>query len=59
MNWDATWDVKATFTPQDVTGTATTVVRLDQFGMQKPQVPTVAGIEDDIRLELDVKATRS
>lgn len=54
----ATWDVKATFSPSTVTGTATTVVRLDQFGMQKPRVPVVASIEDNIRLELDVKATR-
>lgn len=55
----ATWDVAGTFTAQDVTGKASTVVRLDTFGMRKPQVPVVASIEDDIRLELDFAATRS
>lgn len=53
------WDVDGTFSDHDVTGKASTVVRLDMFGMSKPQVPTVASIADDIRLEVDFTASRS
>jgi polyisoprenoid-binding protein YceI len=53
-----TWDMNATFSPQDVTGSGTTMVTLDQFGMQKPRVFTVLSIDDDITLELDFRAVR-
>ena len=54
-----TWDVTAQFSPQDVTGSGSTSVTLDQFGMQKPRVFTVLSIEDSIKLELDFRAVRS
>jgi polyisoprenoid-binding protein YceI len=55
----ATWDVTATFGAQDISGSASTVVTLPDFGMTKPRVPVVAEIEDNIKLEIDFKATRS
>jgi polyisoprenoid-binding protein YceI len=54
----ATWDVTATFSANQIVGKGNTVVQLPQFGMQKPSVPVVAEIEDNIRLELDFTATR-
>ncbi len=55
----ATWDVVATFAGEGVTGTATTLVRLDTFGVSTPRVPVVASIDDDIRLEVEFSATRA
>jgi polyisoprenoid-binding protein YceI len=53
------WDVQANFTPDGVTGTATTRVKITDFGMQTPRTATVLSVEDDIRLELDFRASRS
>ena len=47
-----TWSVDGAFSPSDVSGTASTTVTLDQFGMDKPRVFTVLSIEDSITLEL-------
>jgi polyisoprenoid-binding protein YceI len=55
----STWDAKATFSPQGVTGTATTAIKFADFGMTQPRVPLVLSIEDNIRLELDFNATRA
>ncbi|MBV9172203.1 MAG: YceI family protein [Chloroflexi bacterium] len=54
-----TWDLNGTFSSDDVSGSGTTVVTLDQFGMQKPRVFSVLSIDDDITLELDFRAVRT
>jgi polyisoprenoid-binding protein YceI len=53
------WDVQADFSPEGVTGTATTRVKITDFGMQTPRTATILSVEDDIRLELDFTAKRS
>jgi polyisoprenoid-binding protein YceI len=55
----ATWDVSATFTPQEVSGRATTVFTMSDFDIPVPRVPRVASIEDQITLEIDFKASRT
>lgn len=55
----ATWNVDAMFAPSEVSGTARTILRLANYGMEKPRVFFVLTIEDDIKLEIDFKATRS
>jgi polyisoprenoid-binding protein YceI len=54
----ATWDMNGTFSPSDVTGSGTTTITLDEFGMQTPHVFAVLSIEDNITLELDFRAVR-
>ena len=46
----------ADFADQTVRGKATTLTRLEEFSIQKPRVPLVASIADDLRLELDFTA---
>jgi polyisoprenoid-binding protein YceI len=53
------WDVQADFSPEGVTGTATTLVKITDFGMQTPRTASIISVEDDIRLELDFNAKRS
>ena len=53
------WDVQAQFTPEDVSGTATTRVKITDFGMQTPRTATVLSVEDELRLELEFRARRS
>jgi polyisoprenoid-binding protein YceI len=53
------WDVQAQFTPEDVAGTATTRVKITDFGMQTPRTATVLSVEDDLGLELSFRARRS
>jgi polyisoprenoid-binding protein YceI len=55
----ATWDVTARFTGQDVAGSATTTIRLEDFGMSRPTVGPVLSIEETLRLELDFRAAQS
>jgi polyisoprenoid-binding protein YceI len=54
-----TWQVEATFAPQTVTGTATTAIKLEDFGISSPRVGPVLSIEEQISLELDFNATRA
>ncbi len=53
------WDVTAHFAPDAVTGSASTPVTLQDFGMTPPRVPLVLSIEETLKLELDFKTTRS
>ncbi len=53
------WDVNAQFSPDGVTGTATTRVKMTDFGMQTPRTATILSVEDELRLELDFNAKRS
>lgn len=48
-----TWNVTAKKTGNQLTGTASTVIKLVDFGMTPPKVPVVLSIEDNITLEVD------
>jgi polyisoprenoid-binding protein YceI len=54
-----TWDVTAQAGPQEVTGTATTTVTFEQFGMTPPKVGPVLGVQDALTLEMDFSVARS
>ncbi|MGH7582885.1 MAG: YceI family protein [Gemmatimonadales bacterium] len=54
-----TWQVTATAGAEGFAGTATTVVRFENFGMSPPHVPVVASVEDSIRLEYDFHLVRA
>lgn len=53
-----TWQVSATAAGQEVSGLATTAVKFGDFGMSQPRVASVLSVEDNIRLELDLKLLR-
>jgi polyisoprenoid-binding protein YceI len=54
-----TWDVTATFTPQEVTGQAKTTFTFADFEIEKPVVALILSIEDQVGLELDFRAARA
>ena len=41
-----------------MTGTASTTVTFDQFGLVKPVIEDIASIEDELKLGLDFRASR-
>lgn len=51
-----TWDVEAQSAGGVVTGQAKTVVTFDQFKLSKPSLAFIISVEDEIRLELDIRA---
>jgi polyisoprenoid-binding protein YceI len=53
-----TWQVTARFDQSRVAGTATTEVKMTNFGMTPPQAGPVLSIEDALKLEMDFTATR-
>ena len=53
----ATWDVRARINDQDATGTASTQVKITDFGMALPRVARVLSLEDTLTLEVDFHAT--
>ena len=53
-----TWDVVAQASGQQVSGTATTTVTFQEFGMTPPKVGPVLGVEDELTLEMDFRAQR-
>lgn len=53
-----TWETAARFAGREVTGTATTRVKMTDFGMTPPRVGPVLSIEDELALEVDFRATR-
>jgi polyisoprenoid-binding protein YceI len=53
------WEVTARVDDTEVVGTATTQVKITDFGMELPRVALVLSIEDAIVLEVDFRATRS
>ncbi len=53
-----TWDVTARFDGNQVTGTATTSFKFEDFNMQVPRVAVVLSVENNIRLELDFTFVR-
>jgi polyisoprenoid-binding protein YceI len=48
----ASWIVSGSIANDTLTGTATTTIGLQDFGMTPPQVPIVLGVDDQVRLEL-------
>jgi polyisoprenoid-binding protein YceI len=53
----ATWQATATFADGELTGSATTMVQITDFGMEPPRAGPVLSIEDQVQLELDVRGT--
>jgi len=53
------WDVAATLTPTAVTAQATTRFPFSKFGLTIPKVMGLLGVDDDIRLVLNIKARRT
>ncbi|MBI5878537.1 MAG: YceI family protein [Chloroflexi bacterium] len=53
-----TWDVTGEFKNGEARGTATTSFTFAYFNIQKPNVPMVLGVEDTIKLELDLHLKR-
>jgi polyisoprenoid-binding protein YceI len=54
---EVTFELTVTLTDDaTITGTATTVVLRSDFGIDIPQVPSVAGVDDDVTLILDFVA---
>jgi polyisoprenoid-binding protein YceI len=49
----STWHVTATANHGEFTGTASTRVRFEDFGMTQPRVAVVLSVQDDIGLEYD------
>ena len=54
-----TWDVTARFENSKVTGTATTSLKISDFGMTPPKAGPVLSIQDQLELELDFSAVES
>ena len=52
------WDVTASLTPTAVTAQATTRFPFARFGLTIPKVLGLLSVEDDIKLVLNLKATR-
>jgi polyisoprenoid-binding protein YceI len=54
-----TWQVSAQFADTTVSGSATTSVKITDFGMTPPKAGPVLSIEDDLNLELAFTANRT
>jgi len=53
-----TFDAMVTpMSPSELKGTATTTIKQTDFGITIPQIPFVAGVGDDVKLNLDFVAT--
>ena len=52
------WDVQAQFADAGISGSATTTVKITDFGMTPPRVGPVLSIEDGLTLELAFSAAR-
>jgi len=49
------WDVNATFSNEEIFGLATTEFQFATFGLAQPQVRRVLGVEDKIRLQINLR----
>lgn len=54
----ASWDVTARFADRDVSGSASTAIKMTDFDMTPPRVGPVLSIEDQMQLEIDFRAAR-
>ena len=55
---ETAWDVTATFAPNEVTGKATTKFNFAKFKITVPKIFGLLSVDDDIRLELEVRMRR-
>lgn len=55
---EVTWNVIATFAPDSVSGQATTAFDFPMFNLTKPSLARLMSVADQIRLEVEFKATR-
>ncbi len=55
---EATWNIVATFSPQNVAGRAETKFTFDTYGIPKPQLARLLSVDDTINLELEFRMTR-
>ena len=53
---EVAWNVNAVFAPGAATGQAQTVITFEQFEMDKPALPFIISVEDEITLEIDIDA---
>jgi polyisoprenoid-binding protein YceI len=57
---EITWDVLATYNEEGVVeGKAQTIIPFSTFNLTVPALPFLLTVEDEIRLEIDFKVTRS
>lgn len=56
---EVAWNVVSTINNETVSGQANTTVQFAQFGLTKPSVPILAGVSEDIRLEIEFRTKRS
>ena len=56
---EVTWNIVATFNPNQVAGRAETEFTFGTFGIPKPQLARLMSVEDTIRLELEVRFKRA
>jgi polyisoprenoid-binding protein YceI len=56
---EVTWDVVATFSPQQVAGRAITTFTFEKFGIPKPSLARLMSVDDNINLELELRLRRS
>lgn len=56
---EATWAVSATFAPTTVTAKATTRFNFAKFKITVPKIFGLLSVDDDIRLELDLRLRRA
>lgn len=54
-----TWQAKAMFGPREVAGTASTRLKMTDFGMTPPRVGPVLALEDELTIEIDFKASHT
>jgi polyisoprenoid-binding protein YceI len=55
---EQSWDVEAVFATELVTAKATTRFAFGRFGLNQPKVMGLISVQDDIRLELNIRARR-
>jgi hypothetical protein len=56
---EVTWNVVATFSPQQVAGRAITTFTFEKFGIPKPSLARLMSVDDNINLELELRLRRS
>jgi len=54
-----TWDVTLTAQGNDYTGSASTHIKFEDFGMEQPRLMIVISVIDDVRLEYDFHFVKS
>ena len=56
---EATWNVVATFGPDQVSGRATTTLLFTTYKMTKPSLARLLSVDDKIDLEIEFRTKRS